>query len=119
MRRIMTLAAAAGLVLAPALALAQTTPTPPNSAPPIPDQEISKAGSALHDVAKLQQKYQPQMDAASPTQKQGLSEQANAEAVQAIQSHGLSVQEYSNVMRTAQTNPQVKQRLLQAARQAD
>jgi hypothetical protein len=114
MRPIVTLAATAGLALAPALAVAQGT-----QSPVIPDQEISKAGSALHDVAKLQQKYQPQMDSASPAQKQGLSEQANAEAVQAIQSHGLSVQEYSNVMRTAQTNPDVKQRLLQAARQGN
>ena len=38
--------------------------------------------------------------------------------VQAIQSHGLSVQEYSNVVRTAQNNPQVKQRLLSAANSA-
>ena len=59
------------------------------------------------------------MDSASPEQKQGLSEQANAEAVQAIQSHGISVQEYSQVVRTAQNNPQVKQRLLDAARQGD
>jgi Domain of unknown function (DUF4168) len=119
MRPIVTLAATVGLALAPALAVAQGTQSQPAPANPIPDQEISKAGSALHDVAKLQQKYQPQMDSASPAQKQGLSEQANAEAVQAIQSHGLSVQEYSNVMRTAQTNPDVKQRLLQAARQGN
>jgi hypothetical protein len=47
-----------------------------------------------------------------------LSEQANAEAVQAIQSHGISVREYSNVVRTAQNNPQIKQRLLEAAKQS-
>ena len=63
----------------------------------IPDGTIGKAGAALRDVAKLQQKYQGQMESASPTQKQGLSEKANAEAVQAIQSHGLSIQEYSTL----------------------
>ena len=114
MRRIMTFVATAALALAPALAVAQSS-----QMSPIPDQEITKAGSALHDVAKVQQKYQPQMESASPAQKQGLSEQANAEALQAIQSRGLSVQEYSNVMRTAQTNPQVKEQLLQAARKAN
>ena len=72
---------------------------------PITDATIGKAGAALHDVAQLQQKYQGKMEAASPEQKQGMSEQANAEAVQAIQSHGLSVQEYSNVIRTAQNEP--------------
>ncbi|HEY4043219.1 MAG TPA: DUF4168 domain-containing protein [Rhodopila sp.] len=114
MRHIVTLAATAAFALAPALALAQTPASPPAPAA-IPDQTIGKAGAALHDVAKVQQKYQGQMDSASPEQKKGLSEQANAEAVQAIQSHGISVQEYTTVMRTAQNNPQVKQRLLSAA----
>lgn len=118
MRPIVTLAATAALALAPALALAQT-PQPQSGPAAIPDQTIGKAGAALHDVAKLQQKYQGQMDSASPEQKKGLGEQANAEAVQAIQSHGLSLQEYSTVMRTAQNNPQLKQRLLEAAREGD
>ena len=83
------------------------------------DATVSKAGAALHDVANLQEKYQGKMEAASPQQKQGLNEQANAEAVRVIQSHGISVQEYSNVVRTAQNNPQVKQRLLDAAKQGN
>jgi Domain of unknown function (DUF4168) len=111
MRRIVRFVTTAGLVLAPVLAMAQS----PSAT--IPDQTIGKAGAALHDVAKLQQKYQGQMDSATPEQKKGLSEQANAEAVQAIQSHGISVQEYSTVVRTAQNDPQVKQRLLDAAKQ--
>jgi hypothetical protein len=121
MRRIVTLAAAGALALAPALALAQVQAGAQAGADtqPIPDQTIGKAGAALHDVAKLQQKYQGQMANASPQQKQGLSDQANAEAVQAIQSHGISVQDYSSVVHTAQNNPQVKQRLLDAARQGN
>jgi Domain of unknown function (DUF4168) len=110
MRGIVILAAA-GFALVPALAFGQSSQ--------IPDQTIGKAGAALHDVAKLQQKYQGEMDTASPQQKQGLSEQANAEAVQAIQARGLTVQEYSNVMHTAQNDPEVKQRLLRAAKQAN
>jgi hypothetical protein len=115
MRRLVTFATTAGLLLAPVLAMAQA----PAPSATIPDQTIGKAGAALHDVAKLQQKYQGQMELASPEQKKGLSEQANAEAVQAIQSHGISVQEYSTVVRTAQNNPQVKQRLLDAAKQGN
>ena len=117
MRQIVILAATAAIALSPALGVAQTPGT--QASPAIPDQTIGKAGAALHDVAKLQEKYQGQMDSASPEQKKGISEQANAEAVQAIQSHGLSVQEYTTVMRTAQNNPQVKQRLLDAAKQSD
>ena len=124
MRRFM-MAAGVALGLAPGLAMAAPdqaapapAPTPGAAATPIPDGTIGKAGAALRDVAKLQEKYQPKMEQASPDQKQGLSAQANAEAVQAIQSHGLSVQEYSSVVRTAQNNPQVKQRLLNAANNA-
>ncbi len=125
MRHMVTLAAGVAFGLVPAVALAQSTQPPQNQAPQnqmapqsnetIPDGTIGKAGAALHDVAKLQEKYQGKMESATPDQKRGLSQQANAEAVQAIQSHGLSVQEYSNVVRAAQKNPQVKQRLLAAA----
>ncbi len=111
MRRVLTAVTAAAFTLAPGLAMAQATE--------VPDQTIGKAGAALHDVEKLQHRYQGEMSSASPEQKQGLSEQANAEAVQAIQSHGISLREYSNIIHTAQNNPQVKQRLLQAARQGD
>lgn len=118
MRRLLTLATAAALALAPALAFAAASDSPPSQSEvaPIPDATIGKAGAALHDVAQLQAKYQEKIESASPQQKQALSEQANAEAVQAIQSHGLSVQEYSKVIRTAQNDTQVKQRLLDAAK---
>ena len=118
MQRLLTLATATALALAPALSCAATSDSPPSQSEvaPIPDATIGKAGAALHDVAQLQAKSQDKIESASPQQKQALSEQANAEAVQAIQSHGLSVQEYSKVIRTAQNDTQVKQRLLDAAR---
>ena len=122
MRRLTILVTAVMLGLAPTLSLAAPNQTPSSPlepasppAPAIPDETIGKVGAALRDVAKLQEKFQGQMEMASPAQKRGLSEQANAEAVQAIQSHGLSVQEYSSVVRTAQNNPQIKQRVLDAA----
>jgi hypothetical protein len=123
MRKIMILGAGAAFTLAPVLAFAQSGPAP-SSAPPgsppaaaISDGTINKAGAALHDVAQVNRKYMVEMDKASPEQKETLSQQANAEAVQAIQSHGLSVEQYSGVIRTARTDPQVKQRLLSAANQ--
>jgi len=112
---------ALALSLAPSVTLAATDAPSPQAPPApaassIPDATIGKAGAALRDVANLQEKYQPKMDSAgSQQEKQGLAERANAEAVQAIQSHGLSVQEYSNVVRSAQSNPQLRQRLLDAA----
>src|SRR6185437_6954392 len=121
MRKILALGAGAAFALAPALALAQSgaqsgqSPTSAVPAASISDGTISKAGAALHDVAAVNQKYLGEMQKASPEQKQSLSTQANAEAVQAIQSHGLSVDQYTSVIRTARNDPQVKQRLLSAA----
>jgi hypothetical protein len=113
----MALGAGVALTLAPALALAQSVQSPSSapSAAAIPDTTINKAGAALRDVAQVDQKYAGEMEKASPAQKQTLSAQANAEAVQAIQSHGLSVEQYTSVIRTAKNDPQVKQRLLSAA----
>lgn len=117
MRKIATLGAGLVFALAPALALGQSggSTTQPSAA--IPDTTVNKAGAALHDVAEVQQKYQAKIQTAPPAQKQSLSTQANAEAVQAIQSHDLSVQEYTSVIRTAQNDPQLKQRLLSVANQ--
>jgi hypothetical protein len=118
------LAVGAALGLAPALAAAAPNQTPSNpatagqtAAPAKPDAAtINKAGAALHDVALVEQKYQSKISAAQPAQKQSLTTQANAEAVQAIQSRGLSVREYTDVIRVAQNDPQVKQQLLDVAK---
>lgn len=114
--------AAAGLLMAPLAVAAQANPQAnAPSAQTAPDSSVSndtltKAGKALRDVAKIQENYEGQIEAA-PTQeqKQGLSSQASAEAVQAINSKGLSVQEYNRVIQIARANPTVKQKLLSAA----
>jgi len=88
----------------------------PAASGPISDATLGKAGAALHDIAKVQQDYSSKLNSAgSNEEKHSLTEQANAEAVQAIQSHGLSLQEYSQVVQTARSDPQMKQRLLNAA----
>nr|WP_294526440.1 DUF4168 domain-containing protein [uncultured Rhodopila sp.] len=113
----LALFAAPEVALAASDAMPQGQPGVATQGAAVPDATIGKAGAALRDVANLQEKYQPKMETATPKEKEGLSAQANAEAVQAIQSHGLSIQEYSSVVRMAQSNPQLKQRLLDAANQ--
>jgi len=88
----------------------------PATAAGVSDATVGKAGAALRDVINVRENYDPRIQAAeTPEQKRGLSEQASAEAVQAIQTHGLSVEEYSRVVRLAQADPQLRQRLLTAA----
>jgi Domain of unknown function (DUF4168) len=117
MRKIIALGVGVALTLAPVVAFAQSAQSPSSapSAAAIPDDTMNKAGAALRDVAQVNRKYAGEMETASPAQKQTLSAQANAEAIHAIQSHGLSVEQYTSVIRTAQNDQQVKQRLLSAA----
>jgi hypothetical protein len=83
----------------------------------IPNATVTKAGAALRDVMKVQEAYQGRIESApSDDQKKGLATQANAEALQAINSKGLSVEDYTKVIRLARTDPQLKQKLLDAAR---
>jgi hypothetical protein len=119
----------AGLVLATAVAPAVAAPDAadqrpsdqgqaqiPAGNPPISDATLGKAGAALRDVTNVQRDYTGKLNSAnSNEQKRGLTEQANAQAVQAIQSHGLSLQEYTNVVQTARSDPQLMKRLLSAA----
>jgi hypothetical protein len=88
--------------------------TPSGAAPS--DATVTKAGAALRDVAKVQSTYENRIQAAgTPEEKRGLSDQATAEAMQAIETHGISVDQYSQVVHLAQSDPQVKRRLLDAA----
>jgi hypothetical protein len=120
---------AAGLALAMMIAPAVAAPDAPGQREPdsrqaqmpaanapISDTTLGKAGAALRDVANVQRDYTGKLASAnSNEEKRGLTEQANAQAVQAIQSHGLSLQEYTSVVQTARSDPQLMQRLLSAA----
>jgi hypothetical protein len=108
------LLAAAPWAAAPARADEMTKA--PTTAAGVSDATVGKAGAALRDVISVRENYDSRIQSAeTPEQKRGLSEQASAEAVQAIQTHGLSVEEYSRVVRLAQADPQLRQRLLTAA----
>jgi esterase/lipase len=95
------------------------TPPSPGMTTSIPDATIQKAGAALRQIAQIQQDYQQHMKSAqTQEQQQGLTQQANAQAVQAVKNQGLSVDQYNQVIRVAQADPGTRQRLLAAAQQA-
>ena len=95
-------------------------PPPAGSVTGAPDDAtVRKAGAALEQVAQIQQDYEQRMKSAqTKDQQQGLTRQAHAAAVQAINNRGLSVGQYNQVIRKAQADPDTKRRLLAAAQQA-
>jgi hypothetical protein len=119
--------ALAGVLLAAPAAFAQQmgggSPSPGPAAPApgganIPDATLQKAGGALHDVVQIQQNYSQKMQSASQNDKQGLADQAQAEAVKAVKNRGLTVEQYNQVIEQARADPGVKQRLIAAAQSA-
>jgi hypothetical protein len=118
-------AAFGGMLLATALALplaaqqsappSPGTPTAPGAA--LPDETVSKAGAALRQVTVIRQTYTPRIaSASSDKEKQSLRQQAMDEAAKAVNDQGLSIDQYNQVMRLAEADPSLEQRLVTAAK---
>lgn len=79
------------------------------------DATVRQAGAALRDVAGIRESYRPRIQSAAPEQRQNLAQQAEQEEVAAVRRHGLSVDEFNQVVQTARADPGVRSRLLAAA----
>jgi hypothetical protein len=90
-----------------------TNPAPATAAPS--DATVRQAGAALRDVAGIKQSYGARMQSASPDQRQNLAQQAEQEEVAAVKRHGLSIDQFNQVVQTARADPGVRSRLLAAA----
>jgi hypothetical protein len=77
---------------------------------------ITKVGTAVGQIAAIQQSYGPRVAAASSDdEKLGLQKQATVAAAQAINHQGLTVEEYNAVVVAAQDDADLEQRLLEVA----
>ena len=92
---------------------ALTSPGPTTTPPS--DATVREAGAALRDVAGIKQSYGARMQSASPDQRQSLAQQAEQEEMAAVKRHGLSVDQFNQVVLTARADPAVRSRLLAAA----
>lgn len=130
-RRPQTLAAAAlgvaGLFMLPA-ANAQMNPPqarpqaqPPQArspqaqspSPTISDEKLSAAAAAIGQVTSIRQNYERKISEAPQSDKQRIADEANNALGKAITDQGLSVDEYNSIIRTAQNDPAVRQKLTQ------
>jgi|SRR6516165_2010713 len=85
----------------------------PSPSAPISDEKLNAAAAALGQVATIQQSYESKIAAASPSDKQRLAKEANDALTKAVTDQGLSVDEYNSIMRTAQNDPMVREKLTQ------
>jgi hypothetical protein len=107
-----------GLVFAP-IANAQapspgappaTTPSP--SAAPIPDKKLDAVAAAAKKVVAVSDEYEKKIAQAPEGEKQRLTSEAKQATTKAVSDEGLSIDEYATIMRTAQNDPSVRDRLI-------
>jgi hypothetical protein len=83
----------------------------------VPDDTIEKVGAAVGRIALIQQAFAERMQAEGrPAIQQDLADQAQQEAVAAIDAEGLSVDDYNAVVTAAEDDPTLEKRLLEVAR---
>jgi len=90
----------------------QSTQTPSPSAS-ISDEKLNAAAVAIGQVTTIRQSYESKIAAAAPSDKQRLTQEANDALKKAVTDQGLSVDEYNSIIRTAQNDPTVREKLTQ------
>jgi curli biogenesis system outer membrane secretion channel CsgG len=88
------------------------SPAPANPATSIPDQKLD-AAAAMQRVASLKRDYLQQLEAASQDDQPRIAGEAGNALQKAVTDEGLSVEEYTNILEMAQTNPQVRQKIIE------
>jgi len=127
LRPVAAVALTAGALLLVPVAQAQMNPpqAPPAQSPQtqsrqtaspsasISDEKLNAAAAAIGQVATIQQSYESKIAAASPSDKHRLSDEANSAVEKAVTDQGLSVDEFNNIIRTAQIDPTIRAKLTQ------
>jgi hypothetical protein len=89
-------------------------PSPSQPSQSIPDQKLDATAAALDKIADVKESYTKQIEATpSESDKQKLVDDANKALVKAVTDQGLSVEEYTSIMVMAQSDPMVRQKILQ------
>ena len=110
---------AAMLAATPALAAqtAQNSTAPATAQPAqISSAKVEKVGKALHEVAMLRNQYTPKLKQdKTNAQKQADMTKLKQAEIHAVTKRGLTVREYSDVIRAAQNDPKLRAKLLKVA----
>lgn len=116
----------AGLaVAAPPLSAQQAAPGA-NAAPErsmnggaaVSDATVQRTGAALRDISGIQARFSQRMQGSEATEQDAIAKEATGEAEAALAKRGLTVEEYTGIIRLAQADQGLRERLIAAARGA-
>jgi hypothetical protein len=107
------------LVLPTVNAEGQTPSTPPSTAPGpsiapanIPDKKLDAAAAAVKSVSTVKDTFDQRLAQAPAGEKERLSGEAEHAMTKAVTDQGLSVEEYMTIMKVAQNDPIVRDKLI-------
>jgi hypothetical protein len=79
----------------------------------ISDKKLDQAAAAVVRVDKIQKSYQQKLEQAKPNERDRVVQEADNALAKAVTDQGLSIDEYDTIIRTAQNDPAVREKLLQ------
>ena len=106
--------ASASLVFAPVIIAQEDKPASPSATAPadIPDHKLDAAAAAAKRVVAVSDSYEQKLSTASGADKEKIIDEANQAIAKAVTDQGLSVDEYVSIMKVAQNDPAVRDKLV-------
>lgn len=89
------------------------SPQAPSPSPTISDQKLNATAVAIGQVTSIKQSYKRKIAEAPPSDAERITQEENTALEKAVTDQGLSVDEYNTIIRTAQNDPAVRQKLSQ------
>ena len=113
--------AALWLCLVPAAIAQNQSPAPGSASPPqntnpaagITDKQLDAVAAAAKNVASLKTQYRQKLQTAAPADHQKIADEAQSALEKAVTDQGITVEDYQSILEVAQTNPEVRAKLLQ------
>ncbi|HUH83727.1 MAG TPA: DUF4168 domain-containing protein [Stellaceae bacterium] len=81
------------------------------ASPAISDQKLDATAAAMQRVDDLQKNYRAKLQNAPPADQGRVTDEADKAFEKAVTDQGLSLEEFSSILETAQHDPSVRERL--------
>lgn len=92
---------------------------PQTNSAAIPQELVTKVGSAAGRIAGIQREYAKQAETeTAPGAREAVANRIQEAAEQVLDEQGITVQDYNSVLSAAEGDPDLERRLLDAARKA-
>src|SRR5690242_13453171 len=77
----------------------------------IPDQKLDATAAAMVHVSDIQKTYRQKLESTAPQDQNRVAEEADTALEKAVTDQGLSVDEYTTILKTAQNDPSIREKL--------